>query len=67
MRLCKTMSLLTCRYPNTNEYRPTIGTYAEMGDMDVHIRLMVLVSQLKKTLVKAEDIQYAVEMADMNL
>ncbi len=67
MRLRKTMSLLACRHPTTNEYRPIIDTYAEMGGMNVHTRLMVLVSQLNKSLVKDEDIRYAVEMADMNL
>ncbi len=61
------MSLLAYRYPTTNEYRPIIDTYPEMGDMNVQTRLMVLVSQLKKSLVKDEDIRYAVEMADMNL
>ncbi len=59
------MFLTPCR--RTDEYGPVMDTYSEMGDSNVHTRLMVLVSRLKESLVKDEDIRYAVEMADMNL
>ncbi len=38
-----------------------------MSDSNVYSRIMVLVSRLKKSLVKDEDIRHAVEMADLNL